>query len=97
MTRPTHCYLGLSKDGKLEIVVSQSSLNGLGSRLLRQGEGWPDVVTQFYQGTRTDATEALEAAMMAQALLRGEERGSTATGLVVGDTSALTKKRRRTK
>lgn len=97
MIRPTHCYLGLSKDEKLEIVVSEVALHPLGSRLLRQGEGWPDAVTQFYRGVRNDATAGLEAARMAQAMLRGEEKGSTATGLTIGDTSVLTKKRTRKK
>lgn len=91
MQRPTHCYLGLSKDGELEIFVADRSLNPIGNRLLRGEGGWPHAVTQFY--TNPTLETATEAVRSAEAFLKGEEAGMGS--LTIGDTSPLTAKRRR--
>ncbi len=91
MKRPTHCYLGISQDGKLEIVVSDYPLSPWGARLLR-GDTFPSVIYDFYQDRPELAADALQAA---GAYLRGEEAGSSGGQLSIGDTSPLEKKRRR--
>jgi hypothetical protein len=94
MIRPTHCYLGPSKDGKLEIYVSESVLNPLGPRLLH-GDKFPDAVYEFYQDSRICPQYAANALKSAEAYLRGEEVGSGGGGLVFGQSS--TPKRTRKK
>jgi hypothetical protein len=83
MIRPTHCYLGLDKEGRLEIVVSEAALNPLGTRLLK-GDAFPAAVYDFYEGDRTCPQSAQNALRSASAYLRGEEVGAGGVGLVFG-------------
>jgi len=92
MNRPTYCYLGITKDGKLEIMVSERSLNPLGTRFLK-GDHFPAAVYDFYQQQPMAEKFVKDALAGAEAYLRGEAVGTSS--LTIGDTSALNTKRRK--